>query len=113
MTTPHIKYPMSLFFLSNELNTQISKYLADSPRDLDSFLKISKDYHAVAEANLYDTIRIDHSDEVTMCLLSLSLIRRIELALHMKHFGVPDNSETRTTRLNVCFHQETWKMDMR
>jgi hypothetical protein len=73
---------MSLYSLSTELDTKIAKYLADSPHDFSSFLKISKGYRAVSESILHETIRIGHSDEVTMRLLLLSLNRRPILALY-------------------------------
>jgi hypothetical protein len=76
------RYPLLYLLLSaqHELDTKIAKYLADSPHDLNSFLKISKGYRAVGEPILYETTRIGHSDEVTMRLLLLSLIRRPILA---------------------------------
>jgi hypothetical protein len=82
---------MSLSSLSTEFDTKIAKCLTDSPHDFNSFYKISKGYRAVADPILYETIRIGHSDEVTLRLFLLSLIHHPDLALHIKSLSILDD----------------------
>jgi hypothetical protein len=77
---------MSLSKLSSELDSIITGFLHDDQKALDALSKVSRHYRAVAEPYLYETLKFNEHNRTSLVKLFLTLVRRNELALHIKTF---------------------------
>jgi hypothetical protein len=78
---------MSLSKLSHELDSITAGFLHDDQKAPDALSKVSRHYRAIAEPYLYETLKFNGHNRKSLVKLFLTLVRRNELALHIKTFN--------------------------